>query len=403
MADINKEIALQAEEANFGKGISVASGFDLGAKSPLDSRDVVKTIEERDAHVSGNRAYEGMKVYVEEDGITYKYVKNADKELVWEEDGFSQSKFDEAIKPIQTKITSIENKNNEQDTRLDSLEKLVVGGEGEGLESIISDVAQTKEGLSQEILDREAADKAIESKISTLDAAYKNADVAIKSRLDTLETNTSDLEQIRTDIKTNTTAIQSEVSERTTAIKNVETKINTEISEVNETIATNNTNLTTKLSDIEQTVTENLATSKADATTKANQALTDAKSYADSKIATAKTEAISDSKTYTDGKISDLINGAPEAYDTLKELADAIGENKAGVTDLLTAVGSKAEKTYVDTELAKKASSTDLTAEISERKAEDAKLSNKIDNLTIVVSANEPSGYSAGHIWLELL
>ena len=56
-----KEIEMErSTQPNFGKGITVASGFYLGAKAPLDSRLTVKTIEERNAHVSGNRAYEGM-------------------------------------------------------------------------------------------------------------------------------------------------------------------------------------------------------------------------------------------------------------------------------------------------------------------------------------------------------
>lgn len=58
----------------YGKGITVASGFDLGAKSPLDSRIMANTIEERDAHVTNNRAYDGMIVYVIEDKTTYQYL-----------------------------------------------------------------------------------------------------------------------------------------------------------------------------------------------------------------------------------------------------------------------------------------------------------------------------------------
>ena len=45
-----------ANELKFGKGIGVAAGFDLGAQKPLDSRYTVADIEERDAHVEGNRA-----------------------------------------------------------------------------------------------------------------------------------------------------------------------------------------------------------------------------------------------------------------------------------------------------------------------------------------------------------
>ena len=57
----------------YGKGIVLTTGFDLGAKTPLDSRSVVNTIAERDTHVSGNRAYAGMSVYVLENQKEYRY------------------------------------------------------------------------------------------------------------------------------------------------------------------------------------------------------------------------------------------------------------------------------------------------------------------------------------------
>ena len=57
----------------FGKGITVVSGFDLGAKAPVDSRYVVATLAERDEHVTKNRAYEGMLCYVEATKIIYRY------------------------------------------------------------------------------------------------------------------------------------------------------------------------------------------------------------------------------------------------------------------------------------------------------------------------------------------
>ncbi len=66
----------------YGKGITVASGFDLRAESPLDTRSVVNTIEERNAHVTGNRVYEGMKVYVLAEKKEYRYNGND-----WEEVG----------------------------------------------------------------------------------------------------------------------------------------------------------------------------------------------------------------------------------------------------------------------------------------------------------------------------
>lgn len=74
---------MSTEISQFGKGISIAAGFDLGAKRPVDSRETVDTLEDRDAHVTGNRAYEGMTVYVKEEGITYQYIKNDKGELEW--------------------------------------------------------------------------------------------------------------------------------------------------------------------------------------------------------------------------------------------------------------------------------------------------------------------------------
>ena len=58
----------------FGKGITVASGFDLGAKAPLDSRLIAETLDELQEHIDNNRAYEGMMVYVKETQLTYQYL-----------------------------------------------------------------------------------------------------------------------------------------------------------------------------------------------------------------------------------------------------------------------------------------------------------------------------------------
>ena len=59
--------------SNFGKGITIASGFDLGAETPLDSRLVVETFQELQDHIDNNRAYDGMIVYVVEHKTTYQY------------------------------------------------------------------------------------------------------------------------------------------------------------------------------------------------------------------------------------------------------------------------------------------------------------------------------------------
>ena len=81
------------ENAKYGNGISLAAGFDFGSKAPLDSRLTVATIEERDAHVEGNRAYDGMLVFVEANKITYQYILGEDGIGEWKEFGFNEADF----------------------------------------------------------------------------------------------------------------------------------------------------------------------------------------------------------------------------------------------------------------------------------------------------------------------
>lgn len=54
----------------FGKGISVGSGFDLGANLPLDNRTVQATLAERDS-MPTIQLVEGLLVYVKENKTTY--------------------------------------------------------------------------------------------------------------------------------------------------------------------------------------------------------------------------------------------------------------------------------------------------------------------------------------------
>lgn len=70
--------------------------------------------------------------------------------------------------------------------------------------------------------------------------------------------------------------------------------------------------------------------------------------------------SLGNAKTYTDQKIADLVGGAPEALNTLKELGDALTNHEGEYNALLTVVGGKAEKSYVDAQLANKASIEEL-------------------------------------------
>ena len=75
-------------------------------------------------------------------------------------------------------------------------------------------------------------------------------------------------------------------------------------------------------------------------------------SDANKPVSTAQQKAINDayanSNAYTDKKIADLINGAPETLDTLKEIADAIESSKTVEEALNKAIGIKANQTELD-------------------------------------------------------
>ena len=70
-------------------------------------------------------------------------------------------------------------------------------------------------------------------------------------------------------------------------------------------------------------------------------------------VSTAQQKAIdaayANSNKYTDKKIADLINGAPETMDTLKEVSDAINASKSVEEALNKAIGTKANQTELDT------------------------------------------------------
>lgn len=87
------EDIMKRQARAFGTGIVITSGFDLAAKAPLDSRLVVASTEERDAHITSNRAYEGMLVYVKADGVTYQ-LKSGN---TWEPFGFNTTDFQKNI------------------------------------------------------------------------------------------------------------------------------------------------------------------------------------------------------------------------------------------------------------------------------------------------------------------
>ena len=165
----------------FGKGIGVAAGFDLGAAAPLDTRTVVSNMEELQAHIDGGRTYEGMMVYVESEGKMYiigAKPEGQDKPTV-EEFGFNQDKFDEGIADVEQGVEDLKAADEEIKGRLNTLEGLVVGGEGEGISAILGDVADLKTKATE---------------LETRDGELQGAIEAVEGDVETLKGNVTDLQ-----------------------------------------------------------------------------------------------------------------------------------------------------------------------------------------------------------------
>jgi hypothetical protein len=102
------------------------------------------------------------------------------------------------------------------------------------------------------------------------------------------------------------------------------------------------------------------------------------------------------SKSYVDTKIANLINGAPTALDTLKELADEFANNKSVVETLNNAIGNKVDKDIIleiedekePIYISNNSVPTTKTVDVMIKRTE-VTLNNKIDNLDIGVDANE--------------
>ena len=246
----------------YGKGITVASGFDLGAKAPLDHRIVVDTIADRDAHVTGNRAYEGMIVFVKEDQTTYQLVMQTPKE----------------------------------------------GEPALGWKVFGADAVDLSEYAKMDYVDQQIANAVTGGKLD-LSAYAKVADM------------------------------NAELAKKVDKVEGKSLIDDAEIARL------------AQVDNYDDTEVKGLIAGKADAGhVHSYNDLTD-------KPVIPSIEGLA-TTNYVDGKVADLVASAPETLDTLKELADALGNDADFATTITTSIGNKVDKEegkslVLDTEIAK--------------------------------------------------
>lgn len=130
--------------------------------------------------------------------------------------------------------------------------------------------------------------------------------------------------------------------------------------------------------------------------------------------------------------INDLINGAPETYNTLKEISDYIASHEDVVTTLNAAIGNKADKTAFEAvqatvnalgSLASKnaVSESDLDSSLKEKVNAAAEGNHSHSNKTVLdgitsdhvsewnnkgtvfTATTEPSDLAAGDLWVQII
>lgn len=121
------------------------------------------------------------------------------------------------------------------------------------------------------------------------------------------------------------------------------------------------------------------------------------------------TAAEQNAKTYTDTKIADLVSTAPEALDTLAELAAALQSVEGSYNGLMEVIGNKATTAYVDEQLALKADATALAAKADATvidtlatKAELAQVS-AANGTKVTMAAEAPVDMKEGDIFLKII
>lgn len=72
-------------------------------------------------------------------------------------------------------------------------------------------------------------------------------------------------------------------------------------------------------------------------------------------------QALKDAKSYTDNKVAELVASAPETLDTLNELAEALGKDPNFATTVANQIGTKADKTTVDNHINDKSNPHNVT------------------------------------------
>ncbi len=223
------------------------------------------------------------------------------------------------------------------------------------LQQITSNQTQTDNRFTVVEATAESNKTLLQTSISTLDT---NLTTSINS-VNTALTQTINQNKTESDARfitveqtalSNKTALEGSIStvntSLTTSINSVDTTLtqtinqnhldaNARMTTIESTASTNKSELLTSISSLDTTL---------NAKVDANKGLTDA-SFND--LYQTKADI-----TFVETKVAQLVNGAPELLNSLSELSAAIGNDNNFSTSMVTLIGTKADKTYTDAQVA---------------------------------------------------
>lgn len=336
LASLDSKLARSVQERAFGKGIALAAGFDLGAAIPLDARVVAQNLAERDAHVDNNRAYEGMQVYVIDEKTNYQLVNGE-----WIETGVSKAQLAEINAAIEAVRTDLTKALNTEKLRIDAAE-----GDIDSLEVRMEAVESEADSLDSRL-------DVVEGDISTINESI----TAINQDIEGVKSNVSDNAAAIESVSNEVTAVKGRVS----ALEEAKTTSDSKISTLESGLASEIARATG-----EEARIEGLVTAEANRAKVEEAKIREDFAAADLVLSTSLSEQIKEvaddlaaDKLELQGNI-DAVSAVAEKNKTdiakvVEDLAKEVSDRTAADSAQDIVIAKKAEKTYVDEELAKKA------------------------------------------------
>ena len=258
----------------------------------------------------------------------------------------AEQKLSERIAATETFVAAQPAKDKAQNDRLETLEKLVVGGEGEGLSKVIEDVATAKAAADAAQADVDAVEQRLDAEGGLVDrieavenfrdVTYPAAEAKVREDFAAADTelHTTISDEIDADVLVETNRATAKEAELLQAINNEAARADA-AEKANKAVIDKLDGTVDVEGSVKKQIKDAIDEVNGAAETLAGKVQANETKLAGLTKATVKAEieaAQVAAEKHADDAITALVDSAPEAMDTLKELATAISANK-GVYD----------------------------------------------------------------------